>query len=257
MTASESRTERAAEWVYSGTWRVLSDWFRVPKTPPTLPVSGGGSLDAFKPAAGYIRYLKLWFWIGLLFIDVLILLGWIVVTVAVWWLGLLLFVPALIVAVVPDILAYVAIHLKYDTTWYVMTDRSIRIRRGIWIIHEMTFTFENVQNVKVQQGPIQRLFGISDLIVETAGSGGDPSGKSGPAMNRGIVEGIADAWALRDRVLVRLKASRSAGFGDEVLKAEAGLPRSAHHKSGPAWTAEHLHALRGIRDELTALNTGA
>lgn len=257
MPASESRTERAAEWVYSGTWRVLSDWFRVPKTPPTLPVSDGESIDAFKPAAGYLRYLKLWFWIGLLIIDVLILIGWIAVTVAVWWLGLLLFVPALIVAVVPDIVAYVAIHLRYDTTWYVMSDRSIRIRRGIWIIQEMTFTFENVQNVKVQQGPIQRLFGISDLIVETAGSGGDPSGKSGPALNRGTVEGIADAWALRDRVLVRLKTSRSAGFGDDPEDAGSDKPGSAHHKSGPGWTAEHVQALRGIRDELAALNTGA
>ncbi|MEZ6189744.1 MAG: PH domain-containing protein [Phycisphaerales bacterium] len=192
----------------------------------------------------------MWFWIGLFVIDMLILIGWIAVTIAVWWLGLLLFVPALIVAVVPDIVAYVAIHLRYDTTWYVMTDRSIRIHRGIWIIHEMTFTFENVQNVKVQQGPIQRLFGISDLIVETAGSGGDPSGKSGPAMNMGIVEGITDAWALRDRVLVRLKASRSAGFGDDLEDAESDKPGLAHRKSGPGWTAEHIEALRGIRDEV-------
>ena len=257
MAVSESRTERAAEWVYSGTWRVLSDWFRVPKTPPTLPVSEGESIDAFKPAAGYLRYLKMWFWIGLFVIDILILLGWLVLTVAVWWLGLLLFVPALIVVVVPDIVAYVAIHLRYDTTWYVMTDRSIRIRRGIWIIHEMTFTFENVQNVKVQQGPIQRLIGISDLIVETAGSGGDPSGKAGPALNRGTVEGITDAWALRDRVLARLKASRTAGFGDDVQATEIHKPGPSHHNTMPGWKAEHVDALRGIRDELAALNAGA
>jgi hypothetical protein len=34
----------------------------------------------------------------------------------------------------PDIIPYIAIHLK--AMWYVMTDRNIRIRRGIWIIHE-------------------------------------------------------------------------------------------------------------------------
>jgi uncharacterized membrane protein YdbT with pleckstrin-like domain len=44
--------------------------------------------------------------------------------------------------------AYIAIHLRYDTTWYVHGDRSLRIRRGIWVIHETTLTFENIQNVK-------------------------------------------------------------------------------------------------------------
>ena len=75
------------------------------------------------------------------------------------------------ILVAPDVIAYVAIHLRYDTTWYVLTDRSLRIRRGIWIIHETTISFENVQNVEVRQGPLQRYFGIADVIVQTAGGG--------------------------------------------------------------------------------------
>ena len=35
------RVEKAAEWVYRGVWKVLSDWFRVPERPPTLPVAEG------------------------------------------------------------------------------------------------------------------------------------------------------------------------------------------------------------------------
>lgn len=247
MTGLDRQTERAAEWVYTGIWRVLSDWFRVPKSPPTLPTSPGEVPDAFKPAKGYLRYLKLWFWIVLVVIDLAILIGWLVLTVAVWWLGLLLAVPALILAVVPDIVAYVAIHLRYDTTWYVMSERSLRIRRGIWIIHEMTFTFENVQNVKVQQGPLQRLFGISDLIVETAGSGGNDE-KGQAALNQGRVEGVADAWALRDRILAKLQKTRSSGLGDDVNDSE-------HSDSAAAtgWSKEHLQALRAIRNELVLM----
>lgn len=240
------QTERAADWVYKGTWRILADWFRVPKSPPTLPVAPGETSDAFKPAPGYVRYLKLWFWIGLVTIDLGILLAWLVLTVAVWWLGLLLAGPALLIAVVPDILAYVAIHLRYDTTWYVMTDRSLRIRRGIWVIHEMTFTFENIQNVKVSQGPVQRLFGISDLLVETAGSGGDPNNKTGPALNQGRIEGVADAWALRDRVLAKLSKSPEAGIGDE----EPTKSHTGPTTSQTTWTAAHVDTLRAIRDEL-------
>ena len=83
-----------------------------------------------------------------------------------------------------------ALHLRFDTTWYVMTERSLRIRRGIWVIREMTITFENVQNVKVQQGPLQRFFGISSLVVETAGGGSAEPGK-GHAANQAIVVGAS------------------------------------------------------------------
>lgn len=66
--------------------------------------------------------------------------------------------------ILPDVVAYVAIHLRFDTTWYVMTERSLRIRRGIWVLHETTITFENVQNVVVNQGPVQRFFGIANVV---------------------------------------------------------------------------------------------
>src|SRR5262252_829179 len=76
-----------------------------------------------------------------------LLIAWLAITAASFRIGLLLAPLALAVMVLPDIVAYVAIHLRYDTTWYVLTHRSLRIRRGIWVIHETTITFENVQNV--------------------------------------------------------------------------------------------------------------
>ena len=38
-------------------------------------------------------------------------------------------------------------------------------------MHETTISFENVQNVEVRQGPLQRYFGIADVVVQTAGGG--------------------------------------------------------------------------------------
>jgi membrane protein YdbS with pleckstrin-like domain len=99
---------------------------------------------------------------------------------------------ALAVAVVPDIVAYIAIHLRYDTTWYVLSRRSLRIRGGIWVIHEATITFENIQNVTVESGPIERWFGISNVIVDTAGGGQsskDSEGKGKTNLHRGVISG--------------------------------------------------------------------
>lgn len=234
--------ERASRWIYRGIWGVLVRWFKVPDRPPELPLPPGETLEAFRPAEGYLRYLKLFFWIGLTIIDGLILIGWIAVSVAspAWGIGLT--IPALALAVLPDIVVYIAIHLQYDSTWYVMTSRSLRIRRGIWTIHETTITFENVQNVEVNQGPVQRLFGIADVRVDTAGGGGRSAGAEAQTTqsHRGMIEGVSNAHEIRDLILARLRRSKSAGLGDE--HPTSLVP------SRSQWSAEHVAALREIRD---------
>jgi membrane protein YdbS with pleckstrin-like domain len=159
----------AGRWIYRGVWGVLVRWFSVPPDPPTLPAAAGDAPSSFRPAPGFLRYLKLGFWIWLVIINGGILIAWLAITLTAPTAGAVLLLPALLLALVPDIVFYIALHLRYDTTWYVMTQRSLRIRRGIWVLHETTITFENVQNIKIMQGPIQRYFGIADVLVETAG----------------------------------------------------------------------------------------
>ncbi len=237
------QVEHASRWIYRGVWGVLVRWFRVPEYPPTLPVQPGEKLEAFQPSDGFLRLLKLKFWIVLIVIDLAVFVFWLMILFASPTAGAILALPALIVAIVPDIVAYVAIHLQYDTTWYVMTGRSLRIRRGIWVIHETTITFENVQNIKTHQGPIERLFGIGNVLVETAGggAGAGPENQAGAmAAHHGLIAGVADAAGIRDRILSRLRQARHAGLGDE--------PDEPEHRSSNAWRPEHLAVLREIRD---------
>jgi membrane protein YdbS with pleckstrin-like domain len=238
--------ERASRWIYQGVWAVLVNWFRVPDKPPSLPTIAGEAYDSFQPAEGFLRYLKFKFWLALTLLDGVILIGWIVIAAVSPLAGAITALPALAIAVLPDIVAYLAIHLRYDTTWYVMTGRSLRIRRGIWIIHETTITFENVQNVEVHQGPLQRWFGIADVLVTTAGGGHESpaEGKGAATMtaHHGLIEGISHAAEVRDLILARLRRSQTAGLGDEH-----------HHPTAPSrWTAQHLALLREIRDQAHA-----
>lgn len=240
--------QQAAQWVYHGIWQVLTRWFVVPRQPPDLPVRPGATIDRFHPAPGFLRYLKLWFWLGLIVIDVWLLIGWLASFLVSRWLGLALAPVFFAVTVLPDLIAYVAIHLRYDSTWYVLSDRSLRIRRGIWTIHETTITFENVQDVKIHQGPVQRVFGISDVIVETAGGGGSRKTSEGDfsvPSHTGLIEGVEDAARIRDLIMARVRRSRSAGLGDEAREH----PRRS---AAPGWTAEHVAVLREIRDGLRA-----
>ncbi|MGE0758390.1 MAG: PH domain-containing protein [Pirellulaceae bacterium] len=244
------RLNEATRWVYSGVWRVLSEAFLIPSDPPTLPPGAGSSVHAFRPAPGFLQYMKFQFWIVLTIIDLALVVAWLALAVASPLVGVLITPLALLVIIVPDIVAYVAIHLRYDTTWYVLSDRSLRIRRGIWVIHESTITFENIQDVTVNQGPLQRWFGIADVTVQTAGGGGggSPNGTAGGLgiHHRGLIEGVADAAEIRDLILDRLRQSRTGGLGDDL--AFAG------RTPGPGWTDEQLSLLRDIHHALALLN---
>jgi uncharacterized membrane protein YdbT with pleckstrin-like domain len=244
--------DAAAAWIYRGVWASIVALFRVPPEPPTLP-SSGEAVRSIRPSAGYLRYLKCLFWVAVLPGDIAPFLIWLAISIAFPIAGAILVVPLVVVLIAPDVIAYVGLHLRYDTTWYVFTDRSIRIRRGIWVIHETTITFENVQNVEVAQGPVQRYFGIADVMVKTAGGGASQRGSHGGEKSSdahvGILQGLDDAETVRDLILDRVRRSRTAGLGDE----HATTPAHADHAPRSGYSTAHVAVLREIRDQARRL----
>ena len=245
--------DAAAAWIYRGVWATIVSWFRVPADPPTLPVTGE-PVRAIRPAEGYLRYLKFLFWVALVPGDILPIAGWVAISLAVPMLGAVLALPALALLILPDVVAYVGIHLRYDTTWYVLTDRSLRIRRGILSIHETTISFENVQNVEVRQGPLQRYFGIADVLVTTAGGGVASHGKHGQASTLGahigLLQGLDEADAVRNQILACVERTRAAGLGDDHPRELAPVAVAG---AGRALSPRHVAVLREIRDSVQRL----
>ena len=155
----------------------------------------------------------------------------------------MLTIPALALAILLDIVAYVAVHLKYDTMWYVMNARSLRCRRGIWTVIEHTITFENVQNVHIRRGPVQYFFGIWTIVVETAGAAEPGEANRYAVGNKAIMEGIENPAEIRDLIMERVRRSRGTGIGE--------LP--AEERSRTIWRPELVRVLEEIRDEVRAL----
>lgn len=240
------RTDQAAAWMYRGVWGFLTRWLRVPDHAPELPA--GELVRVSRPAPGFLSLLKFQFWLLLLPLDIVLITVWLVALAANPIVGILLAGPVWFLAIAPDVVAYIALHLRYDTTWYALSDRSMRIRRGIWVINETTITYENIQNVTVSQGPVQRYFGIANVLVQTAGGGS--GGKHGheSTTHLGMIEGIADASEVRDLIMARVKASRSAGLGDE--RHGDHIPVAA---PASGWSAEHLAVLREVREITTRM----
>ncbi len=72
-------------------------------------------------------------------------------------------------------ITYFLQRLNYKMRWYIVTDRSLRIRSGVVWLQEMTMTFANVQGIRLTANPIERLLGLANLEVQSAGGGGAPA----------------------------------------------------------------------------------
>ena len=86
-------------------------------------------------------------------------------------------------------LSFLLVKWDYTCRFYVLTDRCLRIQEGLWTFREQTFTLANIQNLDVRQNPLQRLFGLSDLVVRTAG-GGDAHAEQaqhGPSLHLSLI----------------------------------------------------------------------
>lgn len=196
----------------------------VPQTPTTPP---GSPPIVFRAAPNYYK-LKLFQW-GLTQLAAIIGLVW-----AIWFLSFLARTatpPGIVwllrageifgiaVVAIRTVFGWMLVQLDYELRWYMLSDRAIRIREGITTIREKTIALANIQNITIQQGPLQRYLGIADVEVKTAGGGGQPGdshkkGNLSEPMHVAYFRGVDNPEEIRDLVREGVRRQRDAGLGD-------------------------------------------
>ncbi len=160
------------------------------------------------------------------------------------WRLVLLVVPLVLLAAAKSAILYVTMRLDYEMRWYVITDRSLLIREGVWNVQEITITFANAQNVRVTQGPLERWFGFSNVEVETAGGGRSADGTS--SSHRARLRGLANPQEVRGVILDVIRRHRTAGLGDpDDLESQHDVTRVQIHASRTNAMQALLPALPG------------
>lgn len=255
---------------------------RVPPEPPA-PDGAPGSLLVLRPGAGYFKarvYLWLAFRVlvavwtamaaGLVFLIVLAalaagarapslarhrgLLEQVGESTA-WEVGLACAIAGALFWLAHTLFSYATMRLDYEMRWYKVTDRSLRIREGVWFVREMTMSFANIQNLSITQGPLQKLFGVSDLRVESAGGGGAQAQGSLVDLHVGWFRGIERAEEVKELMLRRLRELKDGGLGDHE---DARAPARARGDAPGAPASEAaLAALREVRAEAARLREAA
>jgi len=146
----------------------------------------------------------------------------------IWWV-LEAAAAAVLLASIP--VTYFLQRLNYEMRWYIVTDRSLRIRSGVVWLREMTMTFANIQGIRVNANPIERLLGLANVEVQSAGGGGSGGGShshgTSSSGHTGKFAGVDNAEAIRDLLVERLRVYRDSGLGERTIEAPEPLSLSA------------------------------
>ena len=238
--------------LYEALKDTLLQLLRAPTHPPEPPLGSPGSVQVFRASPRYLTLQLIQHFGSTGSALALELLGWALMPTP-GGTAVFAVVAALIVSItlVLMLMRYFLIRIDYDMRFYVLTDRSLRIRRGAWTVEESTYTFANVQNLTLHQGPLERLLGITHLQIDTAGGSAAKGGHEGAeALNhQGRLDGIDPQTAseLRDRILLLVRGYRDAGLGDEPERGTPGAPdRDAQRRAVLRAIIDELRQIRGL-----------
>jgi len=173
-----------------------------------------------------------------IFFDVLPILNfWYGISLVFWWLPIMIGITLYIRNIEYSVIS------KSGT---VMPE--IYVKKGLINVTQKHVPFRTITNISSRAGPIDRLFGIGTVEIQTAGFSGGASGQGGPEEK---LEGITFFEEVRDFVLQELRRFRDPYVvGTEVVHPhEDPVPRMTDSLDD-----EMLITLREIREVLERID---
>ncbi len=142
----------------------------------------------------------------------------------------------------------VYIPLYFDTLTYTIEDDLVMGTRGVLWKKRVTVPFRKITNIDVSQGPVQRLFDLGTIHVQTAGTAG-PQGATAELR----IEGMKQFDELRDEILQLLRgffqtsATSPAAAAPDARSAAGSVPD--HRGADMQAVVEELRAIRALLEK--------
>ena len=117
------------------------------------------------------------------------------------------------IVLIPVWLIFGSIYLNryFDNLYCELTTRALHFKKGVLFTTERTIPLDKIQDLTFKEGPLLRYFGLSSLMIETAGN-------SAANMTDMKLVGIIDASKFRQMVLEQrdeITYNRSNGKKDQ------------------------------------------
>lgn len=150
-------------------------------------------------------------------------------------------------------LTFLFTFLSAKSQSYLLTDYSLRIRRGLWMHQQITLSLKNIQQVKYTQNLLQRLWGIGSLEVRTAGGGASArkNKKNEDKSHTGELEGLLDPISLRELLNTTIKNASSAATSQRNRPRVTPRARSDASPAFNQAVHELLLACQSLRSDIT------
>ncbi|TKJ38375.1 hypothetical protein CEE37_12710 [candidate division LCP-89 bacterium B3_LCP] len=171
----------------------------------------------------------IWF-LTLLSLTIPVLIGFIILSLIT---EPVLFIFFSLVWLVIAVLIAIWLPAFYKSLEYVIDDEGVKGKRGVFWRKHATVFYQKITNVDVTQGPVQRLYNIGTIHVQTAGAGG----QQGTRAELQII-GVKDYDQLKNTIMAHLPIAK---------------PSTAVISPDSATVSDESAALSGILDELKAI----
>ncbi len=103
----------------------------------------------------------------------------------------------------------VFIILSYINAWYNnysfdLEDQGVRITSGVFTKSQKIIPYKKIQNLEVRSGIFDRRYGLSTILIETAGT--KMVYRSGLSLAEGIIPGLREPQPIMDQIRKRMES---------------------------------------------------
>lgn len=123
-------------------------------------------------------------------------------------LGISIILWGAIVFIAYIIFCYIWANLSYKSWKYELTDVAFRIERGVVWKKYVSIPYGRIQNVDIYRGVLDRMLGLSNLKIQTAGFGGNYTNPFGAAEGKLPGLSVQKAEELRDELIKRSQENK-------------------------------------------------
>ena len=200
--------------------------------------------ENFKPSPQYKPYLAI-YTMAIAIVTCIFTFGWLIVPLMFGQILIAIFI-AIIILVIVIAFVLVWVHLYYKSVVYHLNETEMTWKRGVWFRKTGIVPYNRITNIDISQGPVMRIFSISNLQIQTAGSSGNKS------QSEISIIGMEDAEPLRAFIMDFVR-------GTPPVSAVTGSGETESIRTGPAKTGlsgtemaqliEDVAAIRKLMEE--------
>lgn len=144
------------------------------------------------------RIKALWHLINFMFLILGLAFIWIFIPTAMNVTVSLIFTVMWLVIIFIPLAVYIPAY--FHSLEYSLEDDAIRLKKGVFWRRVTTVPYAKITNIDITQGPLERLFNVSKLHIQTAGFSGNQATHAELMM-----VGICNAEDLKEQIMNRLR----------------------------------------------------